>query len=65
MVFFTKPMMRVELMTSSLPMKCSTTELHGQIKFDDYAIANLDLFKWAELDLNQRSFRNGFTVRLH
>ncbi len=27
-----EPMMRIELMTSSLPRKCSTTELHRQMR---------------------------------
>ncbi len=28
--YFIKPVMRIELMTASLPMRYSTTELHGR-----------------------------------
>jgi hypothetical protein len=63
-----KPLTRIELVTSSLPMKCSTTELQRQIGILmrlEEASRRIIFHEWAELDLNQRSSRSGFTVRPH
>jgi hypothetical protein len=58
----------IEPVTSSLPMKCSTTELQRQIGIlmrPEETPRRIVYHEWVELDLNQRSSRSGFTVRPH